>query len=82
MSASVGVLAFIFWIASLAVNIALQILFLSLTITYFLLAAGLDDHPRVIKVGLLSSLATEGTDGTDVPSMKIGALQMILSVTK
>ena len=46
-----GILTFVFFVASIAVNIGLQVLFLSLTITFFLIAVGEDEHPRVLKVG-------------------------------
>lgn len=46
-----GILTFIFFVGSIAINISLQVLFLSLTVTFFLIAAGEGGHPRVLKAG-------------------------------
>ena len=53
-----GILTFIFFTAALAINYALQVLFMSLTITFFLLAAGENGHPQVTKVTSWSTLET------------------------
>ena len=49
-SCCAGILAFTFFVATLAINIALQILLFSLTVTLFLLAAGEGGNPNVMKV--------------------------------
>lgn len=46
-----GCLTFIFFIGALAINISLQVLLLSLSVTFFLLGAGEHGHPRVLKAG-------------------------------